>query len=80
LQVESLPRDIDERLWIERGCPGRDFLFGNCHTFAGRMAAYCPPTAKDVCVSIDEIRAMSDEATLWVAGFLAGNESDPETR
>jgi hypothetical protein len=78
--VDGLPHDIDERLWIDRGCAGYDFLVGNCHTFPGGMAAYCPhgDGGRDVCVSLGEIREMSDESALWTAGFLAGNEPSGE--
>jgi hypothetical protein len=75
---QQLPTDIDARLWIDRGCQGHDFLFGNCHTFPGRMAAYCPHQANDVCVSREEIRSMSEESALWIAGFLVGSEPGPE--
>lgn len=35
--------EIDEKLWIRTsGCEGLDYLVGNCHTFPGRMGAYCP--------------------------------------
>jgi hypothetical protein len=44
------------------------------------MAAYCPhlDSGRDVCVSLGEIRTMSDESALWAAGFLAGNEPSGE--
>jgi len=73
------PAESDDWLWISlAACPARDFLVGNCHTFPGRMAAYCPHRDQGFCVSLAEIEEMSPEAERWVRGFLAGNEPEPE--
>ncbi len=73
--MADLPDDIDSRLWVRTEiCDDIDFLYGNCHTFPGRMAAFCPHMARDYCVSKNEIRASSPEADMWIAGFLSGNE------
>ena len=70
---------LDKDLWIRTsGCDGRDYLVGNCHTFRGRMGAYCPDRDVGYSVSISEIEDMSPEAARWVAGFLSGNEPSPE--
>lgn len=70
------PPEIDERLWFESTCGGRDFLVGNGHTFVGRMAAWCPEKKVGYNVSLGEMGAMSDECRYWIAGFLTGNEPD----
>ncbi|MDW3849461.1 hypothetical protein NMK34_22875 [Micromonospora sp. BRA006-A] len=76
LRWERAPIDepaIDERLWFETTC-GRDVLVGNGHTFAGRMAAWCPHESVGYNVSRAQMGAMSEEARYFVAGFLAGSE------
>jgi hypothetical protein len=79
LPGEDAPFAVDERLWFEASCGGRDFLVGNPHTFPGRMAAWCPHDGVGYNVSLGEIRTMSDESRYFVAGFLTGNEPEPPT-
>ncbi|MDG4803325.1 hypothetical protein [Micromonospora sp. WMMD980] len=77
LRWERAPLDepaVDERLWFDANCGGRDFLVGNGHTFVGRMAAWCPHTGVGYNVSRAGMGAMSEEARYFVAGFLAGSE------
>jgi len=75
---ESLPDDIDPRLWIMWGEPPiRLYLFGNCHTSVGRMAAFDPSTGQDLCVSKFEITEASDLAQAWIEGYLRGAEPRP---
>lgn len=78
LRWERLPDEpapeVDERLWFEASCGGRDFLVGNGHTFVGRMAAWCPDERVGYNVSLGEMGEMSDAARYWVAGYLAGSE------
>ena len=70
-----LPVDLDPALWIEvKGVSGRCYLFGNPHTFRGRMYAYSEDLATDLAVSKSQIRDASPEARYWIAGFLVGNE------
>ena len=33
--------ELDENLWFEAECGGRDILTGNSHTFTGRISAWC---------------------------------------
>lgn len=74
----DLPEDVDQRLWIlTGGCSGRDFLWGNPHTFPGRMEAYCPHQRRDFSVSLNEVTDASAEARIWIAGFLRGNAPSP---
>jgi hypothetical protein len=74
----TLPADIDQLLWIRTlVCEGPDYLFGNPHTFPGRMSAYCPHHQTDYSVSRSEIVDCSTEARWWVVGFLVGNEPPP---
>jgi hypothetical protein len=75
--ADILPEDIDARLWIQTsGCAGRDFIWGNPHTFPGRMEAYCPHQRRDFSVSKREVTDASPEARLWMDGFLRGHEPD----
>lgn len=76
LPAEDPPLPPDERLWFEAACGERDFIVGNGHTFAGRLAAWCPHAGVGYNVSLGEMGAMSEEARYFVAGFLAGNEPD----
>lgn len=75
LRWEQVPIEepaIDERLWFDATCGGRDFLVGNGHTFVGRMAAWCPLKRLGYNVSLDEMGTMSEQAGFFVAGFLEG--------
>jgi hypothetical protein len=71
-EVESPP--VDERLWFEASCGGRDFIVGNGHTFVGRMAAWCPHEQVGYNVSLSELGEMSQQCRYFVAGYLAGSE------
>src|SRR3954471_12780616 len=76
--ARHLPDDLDERLWIRTsGWHGRGFLGGSSHTFRGRMVAYCPHHGRDFSVSKYEVTEASTEASLWIEGFLRGNEPGP---
>jgi hypothetical protein len=71
----ALPDDVDTRLWVEiEGVEGRCYLFGNNHTFTGRMCACSESLETDLGVSKRQITASSEEAQYWVQGFLVGNE------
>jgi hypothetical protein len=80
LRWETLPApgppEIDERLWFDAPCGGRDHLLdANGHTFHGRMLAWCPHQEHHVySVSLGEMGEMSTETQYFVRGFLAGNE------
>lgn len=69
---------VDERLWFEAPCGGRDYLLeGSGHTFVGRMSAWCPDSQRGYNVWLSEMGAMSDEAQYFVRGFLSGTEPGP---
>ncbi|WP_125566474.1 hypothetical protein [Nocardioides baekrokdamisoli] len=73
-QVE-LPPGVDHRLWIRTSeCESPDYLFGNPHTFRGRMHAYCPHGDLNFAVSMCEVTESSIEAKYWIAGYLHGSE------
>lgn len=75
--MTELPERADEDVWIVvRACGEHDLLFGNPHTYLGRMAAWCPHRRESFAVSKSEILDMSRAAAAWVAGFLAGSEPD----
>jgi hypothetical protein len=77
-QSPDLPEDVDPRLWIRTGgCTEQDFVWGNAHTFPGRMEAYCPHQRRDFSVSKNEVTDASPEAGLWMDGFLRGHEPEP---
>ncbi len=68
---------VDERLWFEATCGGRDFLLdGGAHTFPGRMFAWCPDKEVSYRVSLAEMGEMSDEARYFVRGYLSAAEPD----
>jgi hypothetical protein len=74
-RVEAVGEEIDERLWFEASCGGRDSLDGrNPHTFIGRMSAWCPHQQVGYNVSLAELAEMSSEARYFVKGFLSGTE------
>jgi hypothetical protein len=79
---EVIPGDdgpeLDERLWFEAPCGGRDLLLqGAGHTFPGRMSAWCPHQSVAYNVSLAEMGNVSDEARYFALGFLSGNEPGP---
>ena len=70
--------EIDSTLWIKLGhCDGEHYLIGNCHTFPGRMNAFCKSKNTTFCVSLSEISDMSEQSRYWIKGFLSGNEPEP---
>ncbi len=70
--------EFDNNLLVElKHCDGKHYLISNCHTFPGRMNAYCELKKITFCVSLQEISAMSNEANYWIKGFLNGNEPGP---
>lgn len=76
---------IDERLWFtcnncEYDKETKHFVFGNCHTFPGRMHAWCPAGKRAFCVSRQEMASYSYELDWWMRGFLHGNEPEPNNR
>ncbi len=75
--VDDHPIEPDEDLWFEAHCGGRDLLtHWSCHTFPGRMTAWCPDRSDRYCVSLDEMGEMSVATGYFVRGFLAGNAPD----
>jgi hypothetical protein len=77
--VSNLPDDVDERLWVKlEGREGRLFLGYNPHTFRGRMGAWSEQHGYYVSISKYEITDASEMARAWIAGFLWGNEPEPE--
>ncbi|BBH17736.1 hypothetical protein Back2_20230 [Nocardioides baekrokdamisoli] len=73
----ELPEGIDPSLWIRTaGCGWADYLFGNPHTFPGRMHAYCPHQRRNFAVSMSEVLDASTEARYWIVGYLHGNEPE----
>ena len=72
--------DYDVNLWFyHKGCEGKHFLFGNPHTFPGRMWAWCEVKKRSFFVSKSEMGECSEQTTYWVKGFLAGNQPDAPT-
>lgn len=71
--------DFEKELWfeIEGHCEGKHYIFGNPHTFTGRISAYCPQKNVIFNVSLNEIINMSQESKYWIKGFLSGNEPAP---
>lgn len=67
---------LDERLWFEAPCGGRDLITGSGNTYPGRMSAWCPQKRVGYNVSLSEMGDMSEQSRYFVAGFLAGNAPD----
>ena len=77
-EIRDATEFLDEELWFDAPCGGRDFLLpGGPHTFPGRMAAWCPAKRVTYRVSLVEMGAMSTAAVYFVRGFLSGNEPEP---
>ncbi len=49
----------------------------NCHTYPGRMGAYCEVHDRTFCVSKNEVERCSHDSEVWIRGFLCGNEPPP---
>lgn len=76
---------VDEHLWFtHKHCQydseSKHFVIGNCHTFPGRMHAWCPVGKRLFCVSRQEMSEYSYELEWWMRGFLHGNEPEPTDR
>ena len=77
-QASTDAEPVDEDLWFEAPCGGRDYLVDGCgHTFPGRMSAWCPARELHYNVSLGEMGNMSPAARYFVRGFLSGNEPAP---
>ena len=76
----NFPDIIDEHLWFtcKKKCKGeKHYFYGNPHTFAGRVSAWCPHKELTFFVSLNEVEEMSEASNWWIKGFLCGNEPDP---
>jgi len=74
----NVPDGIDRRLRISIAtCPVEHYLVGNPHTFRGRILTWCPLDSAEQNVSKYEVVSGTDEAMVWIEGFLAGNEPPP---
>ena len=68
----------DPNLWVEvDGYPGRLFIMGNPHTFAGRISAWSYDNDESLYFSKSEVTASSDAARWWIEGYLHGAEPSP---
>jgi len=86
--TNELPDEVDARLWVTlsgaegTAFPGRGgqraYLTYNPHTFLGLMGAWFPDMGMYLRVSKRDIAELSPEAEAWMAGFLAGNEPEPQ--
>jgi hypothetical protein len=75
----SLPQAAEHALWIKtaKHPDHADYLIGNPHTFRGLILAFCPVSQRQFSLYKEDIDVMSDEASAWVRGFLAGSEPAP---
>jgi len=60
------------------GSEGRLFLGYNPHVLRGCMGAWSERHGYYVTFTKDEVTDASELARAWIAGFLSGNEPDPE--
>ncbi len=72
------PDFVDEQLWVcVEGIEGKCYLGFNPHTFFGRIGVWCADGGT-LMISKTEVREASDAALSWIAGYLIGNEPEPE--
>jgi hypothetical protein len=86
--TDELPDEVDPRLWVTlsgakgTAFPGRGgqraYLTYNPHTFLGLIGAWFPGLRMFLRVAKRDIAELSPEAEVWMAGFLAGNEPEPQ--
>jgi hypothetical protein len=73
--VPELPAGQDNRLWLVlKSYPGKSLIFGNAHTFPGRMLAWNIEAGAYVKFSKSDILDSSELSKAWLSGFLAGSE------
>ena len=72
------PDFVDEQLWVHvEGIDGKCYLGYNPHTFFGRIGVW-GADGRTFIISKGEVREASDAACSWIAGYLTGNEPEPE--
>lgn len=73
----ELPSFVDGRLRVQlKHEKGWQFLLGNPHTFPGRIEVW-HQDGYSFSISKSDISEMSDEAAVWLDGFLCGAEPNP---
>ena len=72
------PPDYDPKLWFTMAphCEGKHYLLYTPHTFVGRIGAWCPTKGEVFNVSKAEMDSSSEEAKIWLKGYLAGCEPE----
>ena len=64
------PRD---GLWVDLEGFGRCLILGNSHTHPGHFEVRWCETGQSISASLSWVNEASEEAILWLEGFLAGN-------
>jgi hypothetical protein len=73
----EIPEWVDRRLGFRSTVrEGTHYLFGNPHTFRGRMSAW-HEEGYTLNVSREEIVDASEYALVWMDGYFAGSEPPP---
>jgi hypothetical protein len=68
------PFQIDAALRVRVRGRGEGYLDGNVHTFRGRFTVWYPDLGDGLATSLSEIESMTEEARIWITGYLAGSE------
>ena len=76
--MEILPTSERDDLvvWFSDG--ERGVIVGNCHTHPGRFSVLWDNDGQTHATSLYQLSRVSEPADLWIAGFLAGQEPDPQ--
>lgn len=65
---------IDPTFWVVRhDRPGRGLLKGSCFSAPGRFAVEYGGEPNLICTSKNEVSSASDQAWVWIEGFLQGS-------
>ncbi|WP_375504758.1 hypothetical protein [uncultured Jatrophihabitans sp.] len=67
-QVDAALRVVTSR--------GVGYIDGNVHTHRGRFGVWYPEMRDGLATSLDEVESMTDEASIWITGFLEGDSPD----
>lgn len=76
MEIRPTSERDDLVVWFHDG--ERGLIVGNCHTHPGRFSVLWENDGQTHATSLYQLSAVSEPAELWIAGFLAGQEPDPE--
>lgn len=68
------PFQVEAALRVTVRGRGVGYIDDNPHTYPGRFGVWYPDLRDGLATSLSEIESMTDQARLWIAGYLAGSE------